>query len=332
MIVSKIFWGDTVCYNMHVEQIITSTYLDDGGRGVEDTILTIDTLKRILDDCSSSFCTILNFDKIISFQSNLITVLKNIKDASKNLILINVADEIVNGQHLNTYKNINNILIKNTYKVLYMDDNNSIIDYDFYNEELFKLDFKEKLKRHIDSSNKKAHTSSSVYLESYVDVKEFISLDYNFTIFSVYKLALQLKEKWLSMPTFDDPILVCQNSNSAFIASLLSGLLSLDILILDKIGPINKLYKRLGSTIIENKNYIVVSDFVCLGTEVKIVKNLIEFSGGKYLGNVSLIRVETLESTDKTYKDALSVFEITKANNKDLNYFISTNLESLKNE
>lgn len=329
MIVSKIFWGDTVCYNMHVEQIITSTYLDDGGRGVEDTILTIDTLKRILDDCSSSFCTILNFDKIISFQSNLITVLKQIKDASKNLILINIAEEIVNGQHLNTYQNANNILIENIYKVIYMDNNNSIIDYDFYNEELFKLDFKEKLKKHIDSSNKKAHTSSSVYLESYVDVKEFISLDYNFTIFSVYKLALQLKEKWLSTPTFDDPILVCQNSNSAFIASLLSGLLSLDILILDKIGPINKLYKRLGSTIIENKNYIIVSDFVCLGTEVKIVKNLIEFSGGKYLGNVSLIRVETLESTDKTYEDALSVFEITRANNKDLNYFISTNLEIL---
>ena len=332
MIVSKIFWGDTVCYNIHIEQIITSTYLDQSGRGIDDSILTIDTLKRILDDCSSSLCTILNFDRIISFQSNLITVLKEIKDASKNLVLINISEEIVIGQHLNTYKNENNYLTDNFYRVLYMGDNNSVIDYDFYNEELFKLDFKEKLKKHIHSPNKMAHTSSSVYLESYVDVKEFISLDYTFTIFSVYKLALQLKEKWLSTSKNDIPILVCQNSNSAFIASLLSGLLSLDILILDKIGPINKLYKRLGSTIIENKNYIVVSDFVCLGTEVKIVKNLIEFSGGKYLGNVSLIRVETLEAGDKIYKDALSVFEITRANNKDLNYFISTNLENLKNE
>jgi hypothetical protein len=332
MIVSKIFWGDTVCYNIHIEQIITSTFLDDSGRGIDDTILTIDTLKRILNDCSSPLCTILNFDKIISFQSNLIKVLKEIKDASKNLVLINVSEEIVNGQHLNTYKNMNNNLTENIYKVLYMNDNNSIIDYDFYNEELFKLDFKEKLKKHISPPSKRAHTSSSVYLDSYVDIKEFISLDYTFTIFSVYKLALQLKEKWLSTPHYDNPILVCQNSNSAFIASLLSGLLSLDILILDKIGPINKLYKRLGSTIIENKNYIVVSDFVCLGTEVKIVKNLIEFSGGKYLGNVSLIRVETLEATDKTYKDALSVFEITRANNKDLNYYISTNLETTGNE
>lgn len=329
MIVSKIFWGDTVCYNMHIEQIITSTYLDDSGRGIEDTILTIDTLKKILEDCSSSLCTILNFDKIILFQSNLITVLKEIKDASKNLILINISEEIVNEQYINTYKNSNNIIVDKTFKILYMNDHNSIIDYDFYDQELFKLDFKEKLKKHIHSSGKIAHTSSSVYLNSYVDVKELISLDYTFTIYAVYKLALELKEKWLSKPNRDSPILICQNSNSAFIASLLSSLLSLDILILDKIGPINKLYKRLGSTIIENKNYIVVSDFVCLGTEVKIVKNLIEFSGGKYLGNVSLIRVETLEADDKTYKNVLSVFEITKANNKDLNYYISTNLENL---
>lgn len=151
MIVSKIFWGDTVCYNIHIEQIITSTYLDDSGRGIEDSILTIDTLKRILDDCSSSLCTILNFDRIISFQSNLITVLKEIKDASKNLVLINISEEIVNGQHLNTYKNVNNNLVENVYKLLYMSDSNSEIDYDFYNEELFKLDFKEKLKKHIHS-------------------------------------------------------------------------------------------------------------------------------------------------------------------------------------
>lgn len=332
MIVSKIFWGDTVCYSIHPEQIITSTYLDEGGRGIEDTILTIDTLKRIADDCSNSFCTILNFDKIISFQSNLITVLKEIKETSKNLILINISGEIVDGQHLNTYKNANNILIDGVYKLLYMNDNNSVIDYDFYNEEIFRLDFKEKLKKYIDSSNKMAHTSSSVYLNSYVDVKEFISLDYQFVIYSIYKLALQLREKWLIGANHSNPILVCQNSNSAFIASLLSGLLGLDILILDKIGPINKLYKRLGSTIIENRNYIVVSDFVCLGTEVKIVKNLIEFSGGKYLGNVSLIRVQTFDEFDVAYKDALSVFEITKANNRDLNYYISTNLEMLRNE
>jgi len=327
MIVSKIYWTDTVCFNIHIEQIITSTYFDEGGRGIEDTILTIETLKRIILECSKEYCTILDFNKILLFQSNLTPILKEIKDASQNLILINVLEEIVENQYLNRYKNSNNILEAGCYKVLYMTSNDTIIDYDFYNEEIFKIDFKEKLKKHIHAPQKKAHTSSSIYLESYVDVKEFISIDYSFIVFSVYKLALMVKDKWMITETAL-PILVCQNSNGAFIASLLSGLLGLNILILDKIGPINKLYKRLGNTIEAEKSYVVVSDFVCLGTEVKIVKNLIEFSGGKYIGNVSLIRVETLDATDRDFLDALSVFEITSANNQDLDYYISTNLKS----
>lgn len=113
---------------------------------------------------------------------------------------------------------------------------------------------------------------------------------------------------------------------------MLSKLLKLDILVFDKIGPINKLYNKLEKHNYENKKYIVVSDLVCLGTEVKITKNLIEFSGGKYLGNVSLAKIETLtredldlDSIDRT----ISVFSITDKNNVELNYYIYTNLKKL---
>ena len=106
----------------------------------------------------------------------------------------------------------------------------------------------------------------------------------------------------------------------------------LDILIFDKIGPITKLYNKLEKHNFENRKYIVVSDLVCLGTEVKITKSLIEFSGGKYLGNVSLTKIETLtrddlklESVDRT----ISIFSISNRNNVDLNYYIYTNLKKL---
>ncbi|MBS7233060.1 hypothetical protein KHA90_18720 [Flavobacterium psychroterrae] len=105
------------------------------------------------------------------------------------------------------------------------------------------------------------------------------------------------------------------------------------LLILDKIGPINKLYSRLDNVINANRKYIVVSDLVCLGTEVKIVKNLIQFVGGKYLGNVSIIKTETLTPQDIKKKDStLAVFSITKENNRELNFNISTNLEYFTNE
>lgn len=126
----------------------------------------------------------------------------------------------------------------------------------------------------------------------------------------------------------EKPILVCQSLNSSLIASILSNLLNLDILVLDKIGPINKLYSRLDKTI-KIKNYIIVSDLVCLGTEVKIVKNLIEFLGGQYLRNVALIKIETLNVSHINKKEAtIAVFSINKGNNRSLNYKITTNLEN----
>ena len=82
----------------------------------------------------------------------------------------------------------------------------------------------------------------------------------------------------------------------------------------------------------DKSKYIVVSDLVCLGTEVKITKNLIEFSGGKYLGNVSLVQVETLNREDLKLENidrTISVSSITENNNQELEYFIYTNLKSL---
>ena len=116
--------------------------------------------------------------------------------------------------------------------------------------------------------------------------------------------------------------------NSAYIVSVLANLLKLDILILDKIGPINKIYNRLDKTISEDRKYIVVSDLVCLGTEVKIVKSLIQFMGGKFLGNVSIIKTETLSKADiKRFDATIAVFSINKSNNKEIGYNIKTDLE-----
>ena len=71
---------------------------------------------------------------------------------------------------------------------------------------------------------------------------------------------------------------------------------------------------------------------MCLGTEVKITKSLIEFSGGKYLGNVSLVKVETLTREDLPLDNrdrTISVFSIRESNNQELKYFIYTNLKPL---
>ena len=145
-------------------------------------------------------------------------------------------------------------------------------------------------------------------------------------------LALQIRKTW-GNELINNPILVCLSMNSSYMVSILSSLLKLDVLIFDKIGPINKLYSKPNKIISNEKQYIIVSDLVCLGTEVKIVKNLIQFIGAKCLGNVSLIKIETLKSKDIEKENVTTaVFSINRKNNKELGYTIFTNLETIDNE
>ena len=164
-----------------------------------------------------------------------------------------------------------------------------------------------------------------------IDLKKIISNERPFIYYALYRLAIKIKDKW-QKELLNNPILVGQSLTSTFIVSVLSKLLNLDIVVFDKIGPITKLYNKIDKHNFEKSKYIVVSDLVCLGTEVKITKNLIEFSGGKYLGNVSLVKVETLNREDLKLENidrTISVFSITENNNQELEYFIYTNLKSL---
>ena len=173
------------------------------------------------------------------------------------------------------------------------------------------------------------HHSSSVYLSSYIDIKKFITLDKPFVLYCIYRLAKKIFLKWIieenndSFNAKDMPILICQSLNGSYIASVLSFLLGLDLFIIDSIGPINKLYRSLGATITTGKKYIVVSDVVCLGTEVKITKNIIEYLGGIYSGNVSIVRIASIEN----YNDVESVFYIDKKNKEEFKYQIITPLD-----
>ncbi|MDH2208388.1 MULTISPECIES: hypothetical protein [unclassified Empedobacter] len=361
MIISKLNAENFIYYDLHSEEVLTSNFIEENNSGVFCDRLQSITLDRICDDILKSDQTIksIAFDlhNIEGSQDNLSQYFTKLKSNGFQIVLLNVTDELIHSFGYNNISNINNLCTyltfydkgtlkprkKNGYFRYYLveDGNCNFIPDDFNIEAIFNKDFIEKLKIYS-IKHQEPHTSSFVYLESYINIKMFISEQKSFCIYSIYKLALKILKEWREngpIPFYDvennsnynAPILVCQSLNSSYITSILSNLLKLDILVLDKIGPINRIYNSLNKNIIENRNYIVVSDLVCLGTEVKIVKNIIEFLGGKYLGNVSLIKTETLKKKDIKRKDAtIAVFAIDSTNNEDLGYFISTNLKNKK--
>lgn len=314
---------------LHAEQTITSAIIDYESNSLHNT-LTIDTLRRVKDNILENSNVVLDFIRIDDSQQNIHIILADINKKTKSLTLLNVNDCNHKKLELGIITNSKNVADSlGFYQIFYVSYERDI-DAVFYAKDLFNLTFKEVLKQNI-IKQQIPHISSSVYLSSYIDLKRFISRNNAFMLLSIYHLAIKIKKKWIDDNSYE-PILVCQNSNSAYIASILSSFLKLNILILDKIGPINQVYTRLGNPIQDGKNYVIVSDLICLGTEVKIAKNIIEFLGGKYLGNVSIIRTRTLAKKDRSFENALTVFTISKSNNKDLGYYIYSDLEKYTDE
>lgn len=339
MIISKIIREGYVYFNLHAEQTISSTFFD-GDVGIEVSEVFSGALSRIDQEIASieniSAKTIyLDFIRVDNAYKNLNAILISLSKKCNLIVLLNLKD--------NVYKQLEIDLVsgnehneRNTddsgFKMFYFEKKSIKVDY-ILEVILFQEEFRNFVKKYAEKNIKKHHQSSSVYLPKYINIKKMISEEKQFFIFSLYQLALKIQKNWLE-PMIDQkqefPTLICQNLNSSFISSILSSLLKLDVLILDHLGPVNTMYSSLNNKIEEDKKYIIISDVVCLGTEVKIAKNLITFLGGKVIGNVSMIKINTLKEEDILEEEkkmkTISVFNITKENNEGIDFEIKTAL------
>lgn len=340
MVISLIQNKDFVYYNLHAEQTISSTFFD-GDIGIRVTELFSEALLRIEDNLNlinkiNEKTVYLDFNKIDNAYKNLNKNLSKISKKCKLLILLNLRDDVYSQLDIdlisgNTH-NLRNVQ-NNGYIMFYFEKKSNKENYIDEND-LFESSFRDFIIRFTDDNNSGYHQSSSVYLTKYIDIKKMISTEKAFFIYSIYQLALKIQNKWLNEiidNNYQFPTLICQNLNSSFIASILSSFLKLDVIILDHLGPINTMYSSLNKKIEESKNYIIVSDVVCLGTEVKIAKNLINFLGGKVFGNISIVKIETLNNDDIQIEEkklkTISVFNVNKDNNEGIDFEIKTALK-----
>lgn len=339
MIISCIKKPEYVYFNLHAEEVISSNYLNEDDQGIYIASLQFETVNRLFNfikdgDFHLQNNIVLDFSHLEHLQPNILKKILEIRDLNFKLTFLNVSEQIEESLSLKSIVNGKNTpKVDNSWNTFYYfsDEECEIYNYDIKSEKIFYEEFKNVLKDEYIVEYQKPHASSFVYLHSFIDLKKFISIERPFIYYVLYRLAIKIKDKW-QPELINNPILVGQSLTSTYIISILSKLLKLDILVFDKIGPITKLYNKLEKHNFEDRKYIVVSDLVCLGTEVKITKNLIEFSGGKYLGNVSIVKIETLTREDLKLENVdrtISVFSITENNNQELNYYIYTNLKAL---
>lgn len=302
----------------------------------ELTITTIVKLKEYFEIFKGDLpkYMFLDFDTISFVQKNLKTPLKELSEYLKwkksEIVLLNVSREIESSDGKSELKYLED------YKILNHESKERYCDltYDLIlkaRENLFKIKNEEKLIYSFEEQNPPhLHESSSVYLSQYFNFKKYIGEDY-FAYYTFYKLALKMVEQndshsWAITP-YSKTALFCQTLNSSFLGSVLADLLGIDIYLVDHLGPINKIYtSKLHSKLNIDYNYIVISDVLCLGTEVKNSKSIIEFSGASYLGNVAFLRIESRKEEDIDFKDIEFFYRINKDYNP-INYRIITDLD-----
>ena len=328
---AKIYNEDVIIFDLHAEQVFLNIGSEKSiQKGIRTTHINnepIDNLRNTIEQVTQNK-VIIDFSNVYSIQSNLYKSFKKILEIAlkknRNIYIANITKIVIHKIKLQTILSDlskDQIEQRDFWELITINGDKLTDNYIEFKNEFFERVLINRLIKCTHDYNKK-HKSSPVRLSIYIDIKEFIH-HRAFFYSCLYRIALISREE-IFIEEKSKKVFFCQTLNGAFIASILSELLDTDIAFLDHIGPINKLYgPSFSKRIRPNVKYIVVSDVVCLGTELQIAKNIIEYRGGHYSGNVNIARIRTLE--ENIYENEFSLVRIMKKNNP-INYKIEIDL------
>lgn len=351
MLISGLECDKYFIIKLHMEETYNSfVETNDNYHGIYVNILrdsTIDLISEYLlnNDKNKNYSfVIFDFNGITDVQNNiadkLIALYVRLLDLDIHIVMANVSSEIYNEFKLNVGKinkeiNSRGYLYKDCFnngfnKLLFKKsdsiNNENILGTDFNKiyDEYFKTKFLQELIE-ITENNNENRLSSPVILDKYINVKKLVE-NPKILLLCIYFFALELINKEIFYKNKDsnkEIILFSHTFNGNFISTILSRLLCVERFFIDHLGPINKIERiNFSNKIEKGKKYIIVSDVVCLGTEVKIAKNIIEFCGGNVQANIALVGIETTVKYETGIKEYF--FKKITTENNPIGYSVRT--------
>lgn len=107
----------------------------------------------------------------------------------------------------------------------------------------------------------------------------------------IYELCVIIDKNFKTQSLAENNIdyLVCVSNNGVSVATIVGQLLGIDVLYLMNLGPNLTLHdKNLIKLIVPHKKYLFIYDFICLGTEYRITKSLLQYKDCVFLGGVGV--------------------------------------------
>ncbi len=178
--------------------------------------------------------------------------------------------------------------------------------------------------------------SSNVQLPRYINVKAYIEQK-DILFLGLYLLCKKaISKKLIDGLTVGEkrPLLFFNSIAGSYLASVFSKLACVDMVFLNHLGPKKKLYHELHKEqLLADRDYLIISDVVCLGAEVERAKTLIEHAGGNLKGILSVVLVEVVSERPKIESEIEKVALLTlKKGYNPIDYQIITDFPEIKSD
>lgn len=237
----------------------------------------------------------LDFERIVSLDHRIFLKLAELEQnqfENKNLVFANIITEEIE-------KVIDEEVINNKNWKIGRIRSRNITESEMYKETINKIN-NEYLSNMVKSIIRPREgcgyylSSSNIYLNKYCYVKEVMKNSSDFKILlyaimikllNVYSVPIQ-KDKDINL---DVDYLVVSSHCGAAIASCISAYLKIPMLYFHNLGPKFALNNyEIQESIIKGKKYLYIYDVICLGTEYRLAKNLIESNGAIFKGGIGV--------------------------------------------
>lgn len=312
-------------YDQHENNKKIGIYVTEVNAVVFNTIMTdVDIDKDLVLDCKHVFC--IDTNSMIY----LIKLIRKYNEVEKSVHFINVEEALYEGM-MEQFKN----------EGMYIRDEKGFInvlpsegientDEEFYIKQVkdtYTKMIRELLKDCVVPKTNKVHSSTTVYLDKYINIKKIFSVrKESFLCFCIYMLAVNLVETGIISWNYTDNIkhkIFFHTLNGSYIGGILAALLQMDFVYLDHLGPVNAIRKKNFEKAINSEDtYIVVSDVICTSSEIGRAETIILYNGGHIVGRVCFADIETVRNKNQKQVSCITV----SAEDNFIDYSIRTEL------
>lgn len=141
--------------------------------------------------------------------------------------------------------------------------------------------------------------SSGLYSNIYITVKKLflVPKDYYFVL---YGMAMEV-EKFGEFDSF-----ISSSKNGAILANLLGNMLNKKVVHIHGVGPKYSMkFGNMQNEIKRGKTYVYVFDFICTGTELKVMSALINSNDAYLVGGIGFAKYDSQDREDSFFYDKI---------------------------